>query len=86
MYFAGAKIDAITLLNYFGLSVSYKVIQNKLHEITLMQQKWIKQQANNQQHVGTWDNFEYQENVQGEHISDTVKFRSIIMTLWILKG
>ncbi len=35
-YSAGAKIDAITLLNYLGLSVSYKILQNKLHEITLM--------------------------------------------------
>lgn len=59
MYSAAAKIDAIILLNHLGLSVSYKVVQNKLHEITLMQKKWIKQQANNRQLVGTWDNFEY---------------------------
>lgn len=86
MYFADAKIDAITLLNHFGLSVSYKVLQNKLHEISLMQKKWIKQQANNRQLVGTWDNFEYRENVQGKRVGDTVKFRSITMALWILKG
>lgn len=86
MYSAGAKVDAITLLNHLGLSVSYKVLQSKLREITLMNKKWIKQQANNCQLVGTWDNFEYRENVHGERIGDTVKFRSITMALWIQKG
>ena len=50
-----------------------------------MQKKQIKQQANNCQLVGTWDNFEYRENVQGERVDDTVKFKSITMALWILK-
>ena len=39
MYFAGAKIDAITLLNHLGLFVSYKVFQNKLYKISLIQKK-----------------------------------------------
>lgn len=86
MYSADAKIDAITLLNHLGLSVSYKVLQSKLREITLANKKWIKQQANNRQLVGTWDNFEYRENVHGERVGDTVKFRSITMALWIQKG
>lgn len=86
IYSTSAKIDAITFLNHLGLSVSYKVLQKKLHEITLMQKKWIKQQASNWQLVSMWDNFKYWENVQGERVGDTVKFRSITMALWILKG
>lgn len=30
LYSAGAKVDAITLLNHLGLSVSYPVLQTKL--------------------------------------------------------
>lgn len=86
MYSTGAKIDAITLLNHLGLPVLYKVLQKKFHGITLMQKKWIKQRASNWQLVSTWDNFKYWENVQGERVGDTVKFRSIIMALWILKS
>lgn len=33
--------------------------------------------------IGTWDNFEYRENVHGERVGDKVKFRSITMTLWV---
>lgn len=86
LYSAGAKIDVITLFNLLGLFVSYKVLQSKLKDITLMSKQWIKQQANNRQLVGTWDNFEFRENVHGERVGDLVKFRSITMALWIEKG
>lgn len=43
---------------------------------------WIKQQSTNRKLVGTWDNFEYRENVHGERLGDTVKFRSVTMALW----
>lgn len=48
MYLAGAKIDTITLLNHFDLSIPYKILQNKLYKIIFMEKKWIKQQGNNQ--------------------------------------
>ena len=85
-YSAGARIDGITLLNHFGLSVSYDVLQRKLQSISTTSKQWIRQQASNSHLVGTWDNFEYRENVQGEQVGDTVKFRSITMALWIEKG
>lgn len=81
LYSAGARIDAITLLNRLGLSVSYSVLLKKLGDITVTSQQWIRQQASNRQLVGTWDNFEYQENVNEERIGDRVKFRSITMAL-----
>lgn len=34
LYSAGAKVDAITLLNYLSLSVSYNVLHTKLRHIT----------------------------------------------------
>lgn len=86
LYSAGAKVDAITLLNHLGLSVSYNVLQSKLRDITLSSKQWIRQQAQNRQLVGTWDNFEFRENVQGERVGDVVKFRSITMALWIERG
>lgn len=58
----------------------------KIRDITFQSQQWIKQQASNRQLVGTWDNFEFRENVQGERVGDVVKFRSITMALWIEKG
>ena len=48
--------------------------------------QWMKQQARNYHLVGTWDNFKFRENVQGERIGDTVKFRSITIAHWIEKG
>ena len=33
-----------------------------------------------------WDNFKYQENVAGKKIGDIIKFRSVIMALWIKTG
>ena len=86
MYSAGAKVDAITLLNHLGLSVLYKSLQKRLNDITSTSKLWIKEQANNCQLVSTWDNFEFRENVQAERVGDIVKFRSITMALWIQKG
>lgn len=42
LYFAGARVDAITLLNHLGLSVSYDVLQKKLQDITKSTLSWIK--------------------------------------------
>lgn len=86
LYSAGARVDAITLLNRLGLSVSYDVLQKSLRNITLASQAWIKEQATNCKLVGTWDNFEYRENVHDERVGDTVKFRSVTMALWIKNG
>lgn len=59
MYSAGARVDAITLLNHLSLSVLYPVLIKKLCDISTQSRRWIKQQATNCQLVGTWDNFEY---------------------------
>ncbi len=59
MYSAGAKVDAITLLNRLGLSVSYNVLLRKLRSITTSSAAFIKKQASNCKLVGTWDNFQY---------------------------
>lgn len=59
LYSAGARIDAITLLNYLGISVSYSVFMRKLRNITTSSAAFIKEQASNNRLVGTWDNFEY---------------------------
>lgn len=40
-------------------------------------------QLTNLKLVGTWDNFEYCENVNGEQVDNKVKFRSIIIAFWI---
>lgn len=86
LYSAGIRIDAITLLNHFGLSVSYDVLQKSLKNITSANKALIKQQSTNCRLVGMWDNFEYRENVHGERIEDVVKFRSVTMALWIRYG
>ena len=86
LYSAGAKVDAITLLNHLGLSVSYNVLLKRLRSIMSSSAAFIKQQATNCKLVGTWDNFEYRENVAGERIGDIVKFRSVTMALWIKNG
>lgn len=85
-YSSEARVDAITLLNHFGLSVSYDMLQKNLYSITSSSQNWIKQQATNPCLVGSWDNFKYQENVHRKRLGDTVKFRSITMALWICQG
>lgn len=74
LYSAGARINTITLLNHFGLSVSYDVLQKSLKNITSASKALIKQQSTNRRLVGTWDNFEYRENVHRERIGDVVKF------------
>lgn len=86
LYSAGAKVDAITLLNHLGLSVSYNLLLRKLRDIKAHSTAFIKKQASNCRLVGSWDNFEYRENVVGEKIGDTVKFRSVTMALWIKNG
>ena len=83
---ARAKVDAITLLNHLGLSVSYNVLLKRLRNIILSSTAFIKQQAANCKLIGTWDKFEYQENVADERIGNTVKFRSVTMALWINNG
>lgn len=83
MYSAGAKVDAITLFNRLGLSVLYNVLLRKLRGIATSSAAFINEQASNCKLVGTWNNFEYRENVAGERIGDTVKFRSITMALWM---
>ncbi len=84
LYSTGAQVDPITLLNYLSLNVSYDVFLSKLWCIASNIALWIKQQAQNPKLVGTWDNFEYRENVYGER--DKVKFQSITMALWIKNG
>ena len=86
LYSASAKVDAITLLNHLGLSVSYNVLLRKLRDIKASSTAFIKEQAFNCNLVGSWDNFEYRENVAGEQIGDTIKFLSITMALWIKNG
>ena len=48
-----------------------------------MKQKRIKQQITNSRLVKSWDNFEFCENVHRKQVGDTVKFRSMIIGLWI---
>ena len=42
LYSAGARIDTITLLNYFDLFVSYNVFQKSLKNITSISKALIK--------------------------------------------
>lgn len=83
MYLYSAGADAITLLNHLGLSVPYNSLLRKLRDIKAHSAAFIKKQATNCKFVGSWDNFEYRENVAGERIGDTVKLRSVKMALWI---
>ena len=75
LYSAGAKVDAITLLNHLGLFVLYNLLLQKLRDIKAHNTAFIKKQASNYKLVGSWDNFEYRKNVVGERIGDIVKFR-----------
>lgn len=47
LYSTSAKIDAITLLNHFGLFVSYDVLQKSFKNITFASKALIKQQLTN---------------------------------------
>lgn len=53
LYSAGARVDAITLLNQMGLTVSYNVFLYKFKAIASDSALWIKQQASNLRLVGT---------------------------------
>lgn len=57
-----------------------------MHHVTSSSLSWIKKQGNNCKLIGSWDNFEFRENVQGKRVGDIVKFRSVTMALWILNG
>ena len=52
MYSAGARVDAITLFNHLGLSVSYNVLRKRLRDITQASLATIKAQASNPRLVG----------------------------------
>ena len=83
LYSTGAKVDAITLLNYLGLSVSYNVLLKRLKTIMSSSNTFIKQQPTNYKFVETWDNFKYGKKVAIERIDNIVKFKSMTMVLWI---
>lgn len=83
IYLVGARVDAITFFNHLGLSVSYDVLQKQLKKVTTLSISWIKSQGLNCKLVGSWDNFEFCENVHGERTGDKVKFQSVTMALQI---
>lgn len=58
----------------------------KLRDITISSVIFIKKQASNNRLVGIWDNFEYRKNAAGKKIGNTVKFRSVLIALWIKVG
>lgn len=80
-YLAKAKIDAITLLNYLGLSILYNMLLKKLKSITLANTTFIKQQAINCKLIDICNNFKYCKNVISEKIGNIVKFRFVIIAL-----
>lgn len=47
LYFAGVKVDAITLLNHLGHFVIYNSLFEKMREIKAYNTTFIKQQATN---------------------------------------
>lgn len=47
LYSAGAKVNAIILLNHLGLSVSYNSLLRKLRDIKANSTAFIKKQASN---------------------------------------
>lgn len=53
LYSAGARVDAITLLNRLGLTVSYNVLQKRLKNIAVDSACMIKKEAINPRMVGT---------------------------------
>lgn len=52
LYSAGARVDAITLLNHLGLLVLYHVLLKRLRGISLSNKDWIKKQSLNRKLVG----------------------------------
>lgn len=57
----------MTLLNHFGLSVSYDSLQRKLKTISAESSRWIEEHASNLKLVD--------EKVQGKRAGDKVKLR-----------
>lgn len=53
LYLAGAKVDAITLLNHLGFSILYNVLLRKLEDIKASSTAFIKEQVSNCKLVGT---------------------------------
>lgn len=81
LYPAGARLGAVTLPNYPGLSVLYNMLLRKPRG------KSLSSQSPNRRPVGRLDNFEDPENVNGERVCNTVKFCPVtIMALWIKSG
>lgn len=66
LYFAGAQVNTITLLNHLGLSISYSTLQQKLKSISFESPCWIKMQLSNPKLVGTWHNFKYHKNISNK--------------------
>lgn len=86
LYLARARIDAIILPNYLGLTVLYKTLQRKLKSIASESSWQIKIQALNCKFVGIWNNFKQCENVYAKKIDNKVKFCSITIVLQILNS
>lgn len=74
LYSTGARVNAIILLNHLGLFVSYNILQKKLQDITKSALFWIKAQSFVSILVGSWDNFEFCENMYSKRTGDTIKF------------
>lgn len=74
LYSASAKVDAIILLNHFGLSMLYNFLLQKLRDIKAHNTIFIKKQASNYKLMSFWDNFKYRENIVDKRIENTVKF------------
>lgn len=52
LYFAGARVDAITLFNYLGISILYNMLLKKLRSIIASSSTFIKAQASNCNLIG----------------------------------
>ena len=74
LYSAGAKVDAIILINHLRLSVLYNSLLQKLRDIKAHSTAFIKKKASNCKLVGSWDIFEYRKNVISKRIGDIVMF------------
>lgn len=74
LYFVGACINVIILLNHLSLLVLYNILQKKFQDITKSTSFWIKAQGFVSTLVKSWDNFELCENVHDKQTGNTVKF------------
>lgn len=86
MYSAGARVDAITLLNYLGISVLYNILIRKLRNITTSSIAFIKEQTSNNRFISMWNNVEYRKNIVDKRIGNIIKFKSMTIVLWIKAG